>query len=357
MWTRKIWTAVAASLAIALTLAPIPAAAQGPVMRSAAYEYDTEWVWLLSIYQDQLRDLAKAVSDKYRKSLKIPDGMAVTPDQWRNASSAIRFSGVKDDFGMEYEKEVTIEATECLGAARAEFGSRKQRLDDSLATAFARWSDAVGRGDAGSVAALLSAQSDLQLFSERIKGGWLDRWLRYLQEKGLGDLVSEEAKRTVDATVDRLASGWPKIGTSGTTALVSSKLIKLAEDKGASALGDAVKADLKSLMMEPAPELTKDLASQLGLTAEKMLLDAAYLKQGGPIMSAPGANAAYNPQYYALNGEIARSAGYNTSAVEVDLHRQWPLIQCQAQPDRLFRLRTRGARRHYIRCKGGRWEI
>lgn len=104
-------------------------------------DYRTEWVWLLSTYQDQLRRLAQTVSDKYREHLNIPDGMYVTPDQWLDTNATIRFTGVNDQVGgVPFEKDVTVDQTACLGGARAEFGSRKKHLDDASALSFLRWS-------------------------------------------------------------------------------------------------------------------------------------------------------------------------------------------------------------------------
>jgi hypothetical protein len=244
----------AAALPQLLFPAPVLAAPAAPQS-----DYRTEWVWLLSIYEDQLRSLAQAVSDKYRNQLNIPDGMYVTPDQWLDANATIRFTGVNDQVGgVPFEKDVTIEQTGCLGGARAEFGARKKRLDDAFALSFSRWSQVIARRDIGSAAVLWWAKADVTLLASRVDDSWTARWKRYVlsvAQSGLSELIGEASKASVSAAIDKLGLALP------------SAVLDKAVDKAGEKLADAVTGALKESLLKPDKPTLAALADQLSSAA------------------------------------------------------------------------------------------
>jgi hypothetical protein len=292
------------------------AATNDPVMMSESYQYKTEWVWLLSIYERQLNELARALSDKYRKFLKIPEGMYITPEQWLDASITVRFYDIRYEIGgLSASKDVTIEDTACLGSARAEFGSRKKRMDAAFARAFENWSEVVARHDDRAIAALWVAEADLALLAQRIDETWTARWRRYLTklaQKGLSKLVGDASKVAVEDTVDRLTKGWPKVKVGATTAWIGKKMIEQAKDKGPDVLKDAVNESLKAALFQPDKGQLTELAEQLAISGDKMLFDRAYMREEEAIISAPDAEVAFKPAFYLLNGPLGRATGYNT---------------------------------------------
>ena len=61
--------------------------------RHRQYEYKTEWIWLSSTFDDQMEELARAVTEKYRAPLDIPATVSVTAEQWLAQGQPLMVSG------------------------------------------------------------------------------------------------------------------------------------------------------------------------------------------------------------------------------------------------------------------------
>jgi tetratricopeptide (TPR) repeat protein len=249
---------------------------------AASAVYATEWVWIMSVHAARLDKLAADITEKYRAPLGIPAGRVIRVAEWLDEGGDIAL-GLQETPAELYDKagnRKILPHSQALAAARADFGARRQALDNVLAESYRRWVEAVDKGDSAAIVALWQAADDLRRLRAALYGAGktplggmlVDSAVKVL-EAGIAQFFKQGPKYTDMVNVERL------LGTGR-----GAKLIGLADDKAWEQLADkaeeVVKAQISGAFRQVIgagdPKQIDNLADKLVRWADVMLDEVAY---------------------------------------------------------------------------------
>jgi len=139
-----------------------------PVTVQERPRYSTEWVWLFSIYDKRLDDLARAITEKYRGPLGLPEHAYVTVVEWLATEPRLEVATLTPEInGAPIDNPpLVMRNPACLAAARAEFAAKKKLIDTVYRQSFENWTAVAGGSGPRAVPAIWQAVVDLRLLRQ-----------------------------------------------------------------------------------------------------------------------------------------------------------------------------------------------
>lgn len=190
----------------------------------------TEWVWLVSVYDEVLENRATRLTRKVAEPLAIPREQHVTARQWLGIDPWMGSSPPAPD---PEGPTSTVSPSACHEAASLELVAIKTRLDGMVAGSFRRWIDAeLVEGPDAARGSLDQVVRDLRLLEGARAGAGLlphtfSREARLAGEEAIEDAVRAwiparlqpgEPDRGMTAPLERLAGVWDRLtGSVGST--------------------------------------------------------------------------------------------------------------------------------------------
>ncbi len=270
--------------------------------------YHTEWMWILSQYGRMLDELNVAITEKYRSPLGIPSESYVEIDSWLDDSedrlTLITMNNYemlnfreRGDPGKVYWEVIN---TDCLAAARAEYGSRKKKLDKAFEAAYLNWYKAASEENVNSIVALWAASADLLTFKQQKYGSLSSRAYHYFKLKFIDayvDLIMDFLKEKGNKVLEYFFKGKDNAASRDLISTVSNNRI------GAPVKKKALEY-LSGLLIDVDPNNLESMSKNLMIQA-----DTLAFKLSGVL------NNSFHNKNTALQGDIAKGRKYHTSQV------------------------------------------
>jgi tetratricopeptide (TPR) repeat protein len=310
--------------------------------------YATEWVWIMSVYEARLNQIAGALTKKHRLALGIPDSREISVAEWLNVDTDINV--IAPDAPAElYERNAhqKIISRSQAQAARAEFKARKQVLDEKLAESYRRWVEAVNKGDSAANVALWQAADDLRRLRAALYGAG---------KNPLGGMLVDSAVKILEAGIAQFFKQGPKYTDMVNVEMLLGKgrgarLIGLVDDKAWEKLADKAEdtvkeqfsASFRQVIGAGDPKQIDNLADKLVRWADVMLDEVAYPRPRLPddyrqLGVNPFFNIGFSLNFLPEDELVARRFGRRAACMRKEIGPARRIDLCAPEPIDAFKI-------------------